>query len=121
MNEFLNGKSMITPGVAGAVVILISNTAFTQFGISAKWCSLILSFLLGTLVFAGTLAPLWQKAIFYLLNSAIIFAVAVGTNQVGTRLTEPHPATGDRPSPVLKGEAKPRERPWFHDWFDESR
>lgn len=119
---------MITPGIAGSVVILISNTAFTQFGISAKWCSLTLSFLLGALVFAGTLAPLWQKAIFYLLNSAIIFAVAVGTNQVGTRLTEPHPGTmvWDAPSSSLTdteiyAEAKPRERPWFHDWFRESR
>lgn len=87
MNEFLNGKSMITPGVAGALVIVISNTAFVQFGIPSKWSSLILSFLLGTLVFMGTVAPLWQKGLFYLLNSAIIFSVAVGTNQVGANLT----------------------------------
>ena len=57
MNEFLNGESMITPGVAGALVIVISNTAFVEFGIPSKWSSLILSFLLGTLVFAGTVAP----------------------------------------------------------------
>jgi hypothetical protein len=87
MNEFLNGKSMITPGVAGALVIVISNTAFVQFGIPSKWSSLILSFLLGTLVFVGTVAPLWQKGLFYLVNSAIIFSVAVGTNQVGAGLT----------------------------------
>ena len=78
---------MITPGVAGALVLVISNTAFTQFGIPAKWSSLILSFLLGTLVFAGTVAAQWQKGLLYLLNSAIIFSVAVGTNQVGTGLS----------------------------------
>jgi hypothetical protein len=87
MNEFLNGKSMITPGVAGGLVLAISNTAFTQFGIPSKWSSLVLSFLLGTLVFVGTAGALWQKGILYLVNSAIIFSVAVGTNQVGAGLT----------------------------------
>jgi hypothetical protein len=147
MNDFLNGKSMITPGVAGALVLVISNTAFTQFGIPSKWSSLILSFLLGTLVFAGTVGALWQKGVLYLLNSAIIFSVAVGTNQVGTGLSGP---SKDRtikalveendqlyqelqqakglPAPVMTAQPIPpapagvfkEERPWFHNWFDES-
>lgn len=78
---------MATPGVAGALVTFLSNTAFTQFGWPSKWCALALSFLLGLLVFVGTDAAFWQKGLLYFLNSAIIFSVAVGANQAGAGLT----------------------------------
>lgn len=81
MKEFLNAKSMITPGIAGGIITVISNTCFTQFNIPSKWSALVLSFLLALIVVALTAAALWQRAILWLFNSLIIFSTAVGANQ----------------------------------------
>lgn len=81
MKEFLNAKSMITPGIAGGIITVVSNTCFTQFNIPSKWSALALSFLLALIVVTLTAAALWQKAILWLFNSLIIFSTAVGANQ----------------------------------------
>ena len=83
MKQFLNAKSMATPGIAGAVAMLITNTLVQQFDLPGKWIALGLSFLLGTLVFGDKTAALWQRGLLYLLNSLIIFAMAMGTNSTG--------------------------------------
>jgi hypothetical protein len=86
MNEdFLNPKSMSTPGFAGAITMLITNTISFQFGLSDRWpafIGLIISFLFGTLVMAKGSLSGWERAVYYVLNSVIIFAVAVGTNTI---------------------------------------
>src|SRR5437764_11061784 len=81
--DFLNPKSMITPGIAGGIVMMISNTLLVQFDLPARWTALGLSFLLALVVFFAATTPLWQKIIFYAFNALIIFSVAVGTNRVG--------------------------------------
>jgi len=63
----------MTPGVAGAITMTISNTMWMQFGLQQRWCALALSFAFGALVFAATRIPLWQRAVYYVLNSLIIF------------------------------------------------
>ena len=83
-DEFLNPKSMLTPGIAGGIVMLITNTLLNQFGLEARWTALILSFLLALVVFLSVAIPAWQRAVFYFFNALIIFSVAAGTNQVGT-------------------------------------
>jgi hypothetical protein len=82
-NEFLNPKSMLTPGLCGALIMTITNalgTSFNVVGIGRTFISLGLSFLLGSLVFAAQLKSIWQKFVLYLLNSFVIFSMAAGTN-----------------------------------------
>lgn len=84
-DEFLNPKSMLTPGFAGAATMLITN-AFTQhFDVSRGTCALVISFLFGMLVFSASTvgAKIHEKGVLYILNSLIIFSVSVGSNQVG--------------------------------------
>ncbi len=47
VSEFLNPKSMMTPGLAGGFTMTIVNTLWVQFGPQPKWCALGLSFTLG--------------------------------------------------------------------------
>lgn len=108
---FLNSRSMLTPGVAGATTMLIANTLYQQFDVSPRWTALSLSFALGSLVFGDrTVAP-WQRALLYLLNSLIIFSMAIGANAVGQATTPP-------PVTEMRGlEAPARiERPFFSGW-----
>ncbi len=99
VNEFLNPKSMMTPGLAGGFTMTIANTLWVQFGLQPKWCALVLSFTLGLLVFAGgTMTPVWQRVIYYVLNSLIIFSVGTGVNYYASKASQP-PA-----SPVAVGD-----------------
>jgi hypothetical protein len=86
-HDFLNPKSMSTPGVAGAVVMLIANTLWSNFAIEPRWTALALSFLLGLVILAERALPAWQRLIFYVVNSLIIFSVSLGTNQLGMAVT----------------------------------
>src|SRR5215468_7304858 len=95
-DEFLNPKSMLTPGIAGGIVMMISNTLLAQFQLPAKWTALSLSFMLALVVFLAAIIPMWQRAIYYIFNALIIFSVAVGANKVGTATQ-----SGDR-APDLK-------------------
>lgn len=82
-NEFLNPKSMLTPGACGAIVMGITNTLATNLnmhGNSRMLLCLGLSFLMGTLVFAAGIKQLWQKIVFYVFNSLIIFTMGAGVN-----------------------------------------
>ena len=89
IEEFLQPKSMLTPGIAGAVTMLIANTLWVAFGFPPRWTSLVLSFVLGLLVFVATGAPVWQRVVYYVVNSLIIFSVSMGTNYAGAALTRP--------------------------------
>jgi hypothetical protein len=84
LDEFLNPKSMLTPGVCGAVIMTITNALGVSFGIvgvGRTFICLGLSFLVGSLVFVAGPKSSWpKKAIFYVLNSLIIFSMAAGTN-----------------------------------------
>jgi len=72
----------------------------------------VLSFLLGLLAFVATKIPLWQRAVYYLLNSLIIFSVSIGTNYVGVGLTHP---PGQQSNAV-----QPGTRMFFGDWLRET-
>lgn len=88
MEDYLNAKAMVTPGVAGGLVMLISNTCASQFDLAPKWTALVLSGLLGLLVVCILGAPLWQKGLLWVFNSLIIFSMAMGTNQAAVTLQE---------------------------------
>jgi len=113
VEEFLQPKAMLTPGIAGGVTMLIANALWVAFALPPRWTSLVLSFVLGLLVFVarGGAVPLWQRAVYYLLNSLIIFSVSIGTNYVGVGVTHP-PATQTN-APTGPG---PGARSFFSDW-----
>lgn len=53
MSDFLNPKSMVTPGIAGALVMFLSNAICFQFPeVAPRWAALLLSFVLGGVVIA---------------------------------------------------------------------
>ena len=110
VDEFLNPKAMLTPGIAGAVTMLIANALWVAFGLPPRWTSLMLSFVLGLLVFVGRSGgvPGWQRTVYYLLNSLIIFSVSIGTNYAGVGLTHPPAAQS--------GAVQPATRAFFGDW-----
>ena len=94
MSDFLNPKSMITPGAAGALVMFLSNAVCYQFPeISPRWAGLLLSFVLGgTVVAAAKLKPV-QAAGFGFINSLVIFAVAFGSAGVASKAATPVTST----------------------------
>ena len=84
-SDFLNPHSMMTPGALGALAMLGTNSFISQFhSVDPKYVVLLLSFLFGlaAIVKEGTLPA---RALFYMLNSIIIFSVAAGANTVGQK------------------------------------
>ncbi len=142
--DFLNPKSMLTPAGASAVVVLISGALFSAFALSIPIVSIILSFMIGYIVFysadyrRGSI-PAPVKAIIYILNSLIIFAVATGAhsslaaeaeppvveNTISLHsaawMIDPNDAWDIRVS-AANGNAIPRaieqKRPFFYDWLN---
>ena len=101
---------MLTPGIAGGVTMLIANALWVAFALPPRWTLLVLSFVVGLLVFvAKGGGPAWQRAVYYVLNSLIIFSVSIGTNYVGVGLTHP---------PAQQSNAiQPSARRFFGDWL----
>ena len=86
--QFLNPNSMITPGAAGAMTAVVTNTLCTQFGaLAPNYTALAMSFLLGAVVF-GYGAAIAARVLYYVINSLIIFVVAHGSNSVGSKLED---------------------------------
>lgn len=87
MDEFLKPQSMLTPGIAGALAMFLTNALTSGFGVQSQpypaLICLIISFVIGLVVFGSTIKPFWRKFVYYGLNSLIIFAVAMGTNTTG--------------------------------------
>ena len=83
-SEFLNPKSMLTPGAAGAVIMLISNSLWVTFGFPSNWSALLFSFLFAIMVVGHYVAPFWHKALLMVFNSLIVFSLGVGTMSMGS-------------------------------------
>jgi hypothetical protein len=86
MQDFLNPKSMVTPGVSGAVIMAIASALWVNFELPQKWTALLLSFLVCSFIFSSLVGaalagmpPLW-RLVLYVFNSLIVFAIATGTN-----------------------------------------
>jgi hypothetical protein len=115
MNEFLNSKSMITPGVSGALVTLVTATLSNQFGLPAKWIALSCSVVIALLIFfADQAGRVVARVIVLLLNAVIIFSVSVGTNTSVTAATSPPTIQSN---PPFEEAPAPTPTPFFHPWF----
>ena len=89
MNEFLNPKSMLTPGVAGAMVMLLSNAICQAFPeVAFRYMALGISFLLGSVLLSEKSMEFTRRFGFWVLNSLIIFAMGVGATNIGANLTQ---------------------------------
>lgn len=89
LNEFLNQKSMLTPGAAGGSTLLITNALGSTFGLPLGYVALLISGLFGLSVAAlAAGVPVWQRGVFFVLNTLIIFCVAMGSNSAGQKVSE---------------------------------
>lgn len=86
-DAFLNPNSMMTPGILGSMVTLGANSFAQLHVVKVLYLYLILSFLFGfcAMIRSESVA---EKALFYLLNSIIIFSVALGANKIGMQAVE---------------------------------
>ena len=80
---------MLTPGVAGTTTTMITGTLVSQFGLPGNWTGLVISLLFGLSVWADKSVPVYQRIIFYIINSMTIFAVAIGINTAGMVINQP--------------------------------
>ncbi len=91
MNEFLNPKSMLTPGVAGSLMMFLVNGIGCQFPeLPMRYLALGISFLIGSVVWFSEIrgrAPMVQKGIYWVLNSLVIFVVGFGTSNLAADAT----------------------------------
>lgn len=112
--EFLNPKSMLTPGLAGALTMTITNALWSSFALPKPWIALTLSVLLGLLTAGAAAIPIWQKAVFTLFNSLFIFSMAVGA---GTTLvaTQAGPQTASQASLELPASFA-ASTAFLHEW-----
>lgn len=81
LDEFLNPRSMLTPGLAGGFTMVISSTLWVHFGMPQKWTALVISLALSLLVVLGMKnVPLLERIIYCFLNTMIIFSMGFGSH-----------------------------------------
>jgi hypothetical protein len=110
--EFLNPKSMLTPGLAGAITMAITNALCTNFPLPRPHIALAISALLGILTISVVAMPIWQRAVFAILNSLFIFAMAVGTATLGAAQSNTKVTSAvslHLPAPLISGTAYAHE------------
>lgn len=112
MEEYLNSKAMLTPGVAGATTTTITGTMASVFGWPGSYTALVVSFLLGLLVFSDKTVPLLQRMVLYLVNSMIIFTVSVGLNTAGVAAMQTDEARNRSVEAAVE-----TEHSFFQPWF----
>lgn len=87
MSEFFNPKSMSTPGAAGALMMLIANALCNNFPeFPFRYVALILSFAIGAIVFSATTMKIWERGIYWVVNSLIIFSMGVGASNIAANV-----------------------------------
>ena len=85
LDEFLNPKSILTPGLAGGLTMLISSTLWVQFGWEVKWTAIAISLAISFLVVRGMKnVPLLERIIYCGLNTFIIFSMGLGVHSLGS-------------------------------------
>lgn len=103
MNEFLNPKSMATPGAAGGITMFFANALCNTFPvIPFRYTCLFLSFFIGGIIHSTSKLDIPSRVGFFLLNSLVIFAMGVGTSNIGANIVQTSQA--DRPL-SLQGKA----------------
>lgn len=115
MDEFLKSKAMMTPGVAGAVTTMITGTLVSQFGLPGNWTGLVVSLLLGLVVWVDKSVAVYHRIIYYLINSMTIYAVAIGVNTAGMAISYGNEPVSDPAS--IERNVPPEAERFFQEWF----
>lgn len=134
LSDFLQPHSMMTPGLLGALAMLGTNSFCTKFPrLDGAIVCLFLSCLFGLAAVIKD-GPVFQRIVFYLLNSVIIFSVAAGANTVGQSTQTPaNVSSGTEkhgylftsalaaPSESAKPDAQiAQSETFFKNWFGQS-
>jgi hypothetical protein len=105
---------MLTPGVAGLTTTMITGTLASVFGLPGSVTGLAVSFVIGLVVWSDTKVAWPKRLLLYVINSMVIFTVAMGINQAGVAATRADQQPDYRP----RGEERQPERPpFFHPWL----
>lgn len=87
MKEFLNPKSMLTPGIAGTTMMFIVNGVCAAFPeISPRYLAIFLSFMLASCVLKTVGMSIMQRGFYWVMNSLVIFVVGFGTTNIGRKI-----------------------------------
>lgn len=116
VDDFLEPRSMITPGALGAVAMAATNAFCNNFDfLNRGYVGLGLCFAFGLAAVIKE-ASYVERVVFYMLNSIIIFSVAFGANQVGQRIQRSVAITSAAYAETI---GAPRVEPvsFFGDWF----
>lgn len=116
MEEFFQSKAMLTPGAAGVTTTMITGTLVSQFGLPGNWTGLVISLLFGLSVWADKSVSVYQRIIFYLINSMTIFAVAIGINTAGLAINQSTERSVD-PHVIEENHLPADPQKFFQDWF----
>jgi hypothetical protein len=88
MQEFLNPKSMITPGVAGTLLMFLVNGLCVPFPeLPPRYVALVLSFAIGLILVRSLDCKLMERGIYWILNSLVIFIVGFGATNLARSAT----------------------------------
>jgi hypothetical protein len=103
MKEFLNPKSMVTPGAAGALMMLLANALCAVFPeLAFRFVAVAISFLIGFAILASADIRLRERAMYGIVNSLVIFAVGVGTSNATASAAATASATADTPHAAME-------------------
>ncbi len=104
--EFINPKSMLTPGVAGGLTMIVVNGVTSAFPeIPPRYLALGLSLLLALIVLSSQemqKVKAYVKLAYWLLNGLIIFAVGFGSANLAAEAAV-RARAGARPGPPVIG------------------
>lgn len=93
MKDFLNPKSMLTPGVAGTLMMFLVNGIAAAFPeLAPRYLALGMSFLIGAaVVFAPQQVVIraFERGLYWVLNSLIVFVVGFGTTNLAANAASP--------------------------------
>ena len=115
MDDFFKSKLMLTPGAAGATTTMITATLVSQFGLPGNWTGLVISLLLGLSVWADKSVAIYQRIIFYIVNSLTIFTVALGLNTAGMVVNQKVERFVNPPK--IERQVPPESKAFFQGWF----
>ena len=84
--DFINPKSMITPGAAGALLMFMVNGLCYSFPeLEPRMAALVLSFIIGTVVFKAGSLRVGERTAYWVINSLIIFVMGTGAANIAAK------------------------------------
>lgn len=86
---FFNPKSMLTPGIAGLAITGIGNSLWDKFPLLREeifYIILGLSFLIVVPIVINYQAKYWEKGIYIIFNTLLVFSISCGSNSIGNNI-----------------------------------